>query len=438
MKRKVYDDLVKWKNKENRKPLILNGARQVGKTWILKEFGKKEYKNIAYINCDNNPTVRAMFSDYDTERMIRVFSAVSGEKIEPEKTLLFIDEIQEEPRALSALKYFCENAPDYHVAAAGSLLGLSVHEGSGYPVGKTDEINLYPMSFMEFLEALGKTVLVDQIKEERYEELSLLSAQFIDLLRQYYYVGGMPEAVKTYVETSDLMETRAVQKRILHDYRNDFSKHVPAKLLGKIHLVFDSIPSQLAKENKKFIYGAMKKGARAKDFEEAIEWLCDAGLVHKANGLRKVEMPLKHYEKPEQFKLFVNDLGLLGAMADVPASKILIDNSVFSEYKGSFTEQYVYQQLLSSGIQPYYYTNENSTMEIDLVVQTEQVYPIEVKAEVNVKAKSLRTLIAKYPEMTGWRFSMLGYKDQGWMVNIPLYLVEGWVSGQNRHRNDQL
>ena len=432
MKRKIYNELLKWKKKSNRKPLVLNGARQVGKTWILKEFGTKEYDNVAYINCDNNPTVKAIFSDYDTERMIRVFSALSGERIEPGKTLIIIDEIQEEPRALTSLKYFCEDAPQYHISAAGSLLGLSTHEGSGYPVGKTDELNLYPLSFMEFLDAAGKEILVEQMEEGRFEELSLLSETLVDLLRQYYYVGGMPEVVKTYIETSDLQETRRIQKRILQDYRNDFSKHIPANVLRKVHLVWDCIPSQLAKENKKFMYSAVKKGSRAKDFEVAIEWLCDAGLVHKVKGLSKIEMPLKHYEKPDQFKLFVNDLGLLGAMADVPADKILIDNSILSEYKGSFSEQYVLQQFASCGVQPYYYTNEKSTLEIDFVVQLDEVYPVEVKAEENVKAKSLRTLIQNNPELKGWRFSMLGYKDQEWMVNVPLYLVESWIKVQKK------
>ncbi len=427
MKRKIYEDLLKWKNSTNRKPLIINGARQVGKTWILKDFGKNEYENVAYVNCDNNQSVASMFTDYDTDRMIRVFSALSGERVVPEKTLLIIDEIQEVPQALTALKYFCENAPEYHVAAAGSLLGLSVHEGSGYPVGKTDEISLYPLSFNEFLLANRKDILVEQIEAHRWDELSLLSNVFIDQLRQYYFVGGMPEVVDCYVNTADLLKTRGIQKRILQDYRRDFSKHIPTALLSKVNMVWDSIPAQLDRENKKFTYSMIKKGSRAKEFEDALQWLADAGLVHKAKKVSKVAAPLKHYEQPDDFKLFINDLGLLGAMADVPARKMLVDDSVFSEYKGSFTEQYVFQQTISCGIESNYYTNENSTMEIDFVVQMEDVHPIEVKAKENVKSKSLKTLIDKNPGLVGWRFSMKGYRDQDWMINVPLYLVEEWI-----------
>ena len=426
MKRKIYKDLLKWKENKQRKPLIINGARQVGKTWILKEFGKNEYENVAYINCDNNQTVKAMFTDYDTERMIRVFSALSGERIVPGKTLLIIDEIQEAPMAMTALKYFCENAPGYHVAAAGSLLGLSVHEGTGYPVGKTDEINLYPLSFKEFLLANNKDILYEQIENHRWEELSLISEPLKDLLRQYYFVGGMPEAVSYYTESNDLQGTRSIQKRIIDDYDRDFSKHIPANQLSKVRMVWESIPSQLAKENKKFTYSALKKGGRAKEFEEAIQWLSNAGLAHKVNKVAKLAMPLKHYEEADAFKLYINDMGLLGAMADVPAKQILVDNHIFTEYKGSFTEQYIIQQALSCKVKPYYYTNDNSSVEIDMVIQTDDVHPVEIKAEENVKSKSLKSVIQKNPLLKGWRFSMQGYKDQDWMVNIPLYLAEEW------------
>lgn len=426
MKRKIYKDLLKWKESRQRKPLIINGARQVGKTWILKEFGKNEYDNVAYINCDNNQAIRTMFTDYDTERMIRVFSALSGERIVPGKTLLIIDEIQEAPMALTALKYFCENASGYHIAAAGSLLGISVHEGTGYPVGKTDEINLYPLSFKEFILANNKEILYEQMQNRRWEELSLLSEPLKDLLRQYYFVGGMPEAVSYYIESNDLQGTRNIQKRIIDDYDRDFSKHIPANLLSKVRMVWESIPSQLAKENKKFIYSALKKGGRAKEFEEAIQWLLDAGLVHKVNRVAKLAVPLKHYEQIDVFKFYMNDLGLLGAMADVPTKQILVDNRIFSEYKGSFTEQYIIQQAVSCGIKPYYFTNENSNVEIDMVIQADDVHPVKIKAEENVKAKSLKSVIQKNPTLKGWRFSMLGYKDQEWMINIPLYLAEEW------------
>ena len=428
MERRAYQKLTDWKNSDRRKPLIMNGARQVGKTWLLKEFGRREYDNVAYISCDNNPVIQGAFTDYDVQRLIRVFSAYTNEQIQPEKTLIILDEIQEAPRAITSLKYFSEDAPQYHIAAAGSLLGVTMHTGTGYPVGKVDEVAIFPMTFMEFLRAMHQDLLVEQIKGHHWEDLCAMSSRFEDLLRQYYYTGGMPEAVACYVETQDLFETRAIQKRILNDYNQDFSKHIPAGQLAKVRMVWNSIPSQLAKENKKFIYNALKKGGRAKEFEDAIQWLEDAGLIFRVNRVKKVAAPLKFYEEFGAFKLFMLDLGLLGAMSDVQAKDILIENSIFSEYKGAFTEQYVAQQMISSGEQPYYYSKENSTLELDFLLQKSELYPIEVKAEENVRAKSLRQVVANNPGMTGWRFSMSGYVDQGWMVNIPLYFVEEWIA----------
>ena len=416
-----------WKAKRNRKPLILFGARQTGKTWILKEFGKKEYKNVAYINCDNNSVLSDSFFDYDTQRLLRVFAVLSGEKIDKQDTLIILDEIQEIPLALTSLKYFAENEPEYHIAVAGSLLGISVHKGSGYPVGKVDELNLYPMTFEEFLIANGKTDLLDILKKHDWMIDSNLDQLFIEQLRQYYFTGGMPEAVEYYVNTNDPIETRNIQKRILNDYDHDFSKHVPARVLPKVRSVYNSIPAQIAKENKKFIYGMIRKGARAKDYEDAIEWLKDAGLIYKVNRLRKIEAPLKYYENSSDFKLFVSDLGLLGAMSDTPVNQILTGKNIFTEYKGSFSEQYVVQEIITSSIEPFYYSNENSTLEIDFVVQKENVYPIEVKAEENLKSRSLRTVVDNNKELKGWRFSMSGYRDQEWMVNVPLFAVEEWL-----------
>ncbi len=431
MERSLYSSLIEWKNSKDRKPLIIEGARQVGKTWLLKEFGEKEFENYVYINCENNPQLEDVFMDYDVQRIIRSFSAIFNKKIEPGKTLIILDEIQEYPKALTSLKYFCEQASDYHVAVAGSLLGLMNHHGTGFPVGKVDTLNLYPLSFIEFLSALGKDILVEQIKGHKWAELNALSSQLIELLRQYYYVGGMPGVVLGYVEENDIQKVRLIQKQILQDYEKDVSKHAPARDIPKINMVWNSIPSQLAKENKKFIYGAVKSGSRAKDFENAIQWLMNAGLVYKVNRVKKMEMPLKFYEDFDCFKLFINDVGLLGALVEAPASEILVGNNSFSSYKGSFTEQFVAQQFYSAIIKGgaasknlYYYTNENSTMEIDFVIQTEKVYPIEVKAEVNLKAKSLSSVLKQNENLTGIRFSMANYKEQERMVNVPLALTE--------------
>ena len=427
MYRTVYDELCAWKNKNNRKPLILSGARQVGKTWILKEFGNAEFDNLAYINCDKVTEMQNAFTDFDTDRLIRFFSVVSNTSIQPGKTLIVLDEIQEVPIGLTALKYFCENASQYHIVVAGSLLGLELHKGTGFPVGKVDEINMYPLSFKEFLIAMGKDSIINLMDEHRWEELSSLSKMLIELLRQYYYVGGMPEVVKNYVADQDILQVRKTQKQILADYRRDFSKHVPSSLLPKVNMVWDSIPSQLAKENKKFIYGLLKKGGRAKEFEDAIQWLINAGLVYKVNRVSKIESPLKFYEDISAFKLFTVDLGLLGAMVDVPAKEVLINDNMFIEYKGAFTEQYVLQEIIEYGLQPYYYSKENSRLEIDLIVQTDEVYPIEVKAEENLKSKSLKTVYDENPKLKAVRFSMCGYKEQDWMTNVPLYLSGEWL-----------
>lgn len=427
MERLLYKDLVKWKNSEDRKPLIVNGARQVGKTWLLKEFGRKEYESVAYINCDEVQEMKNIFTDFNTERLIRAFSVLSGVIIKPQTTLIILDEIQQVPSGLTALKYFCENAPEYHIAVAGSLLGIGLHEGTGFPVGKVNEIKLYPLSFKEFLLALGKDVLVEQMENHRWDELSSLSATYEELLRQYYYVGGMPGVVKTYVEGQDIYTVRDIQNQILSDYKRDFAKHVPKDILPKVHMVWDSIPAQLAKENKKFIYSAIKKGGRAKEFENAIQWLIEAGLVYKVLRVSKVEKPLKFYEDVDAFKLFILDLGLLGALSEVDARDVLINNKAFTEYKGAFTEQYVLQELETLNQKVYYYSKERSNLEIDFVIQKYNIYPIEVKAEENLKAKSLKTLYDEIPTLKPVRFSMAGYKEQDWMCNVPLYLANEWV-----------
>jgi hypothetical protein len=427
MERLAYKKLLEWKNNKYRKPLILNGARQVGKTWLLKEFGEKEYDSVAYINCDETKDLQAVFSDFNTDRLIRAFSAISGVAIKPEKTLIILDEIQIIPLGLTALKYFCENAPKYHIAAAGSLLGIGLHEGTGFPVGKVDKINLYPLCFKEFLLALHKQQITCATQSHKWDELSSVSSVLIDLLRQYYYVGGMPAVVKAYATNNDIFEVRKIQNQILSDYKLDFSKHVPKDILLKVNMVWDSIPAQLAKENKKFIYSKIKKGARAKEFENAIQWLVDAGLVYKVLRVSKVEKPLKFYEDFDSFKLFTLDLGLLGAITEVDAKDILVNNSAFTEYKGAFTEQYVFQELQVLEKKVYYYSKEHSELELDFVIQNYNVYPIEVKAEVNLKAKSLRTIYSENNKLKPVRFSMADYKEQDWMVNVPLYLAAEWI-----------
>lgn len=427
MYRYIYNDLVEWKNSSYRKPLILNGARQTGKTWILNEFGKKEYKNVVYINCDNNNEMKEMFYDFDVNRLILSFSALTNTRIEKENTLIILDEIQECPLGLTALKYFQEEAFEYHIVVAGSLLGITLHQSTGFPVGKVDQLTLYPMSFKEFLMALNEDILVEQMEHHNWKEMDVFHEKLKNYLRQYYYVGGMPEVVKYYAQTKEIFHVREIQNRILLNYRQDFSKHIPGSLLTKVNLVWDSVPAQLAKENKKFIYGMLKKGGRAKEFEDAIQWLVDAGLVFRVNRINKVCMPLKFYEEFNAFKLYLLDLGLLGAMVDAPAKNILIGDNVFKEYKGAFTEQYVAQQIVACNVTPKYYNNENSTNEIDFVVQLGNVYPIEVKAEENLKSKSMNTLLNENEDMEGWKFSMSSYRTFKQIINIPLYDVEEWI-----------
>ena len=425
MERSIYSSLKKWKDSPTRKPLILQGARQVGKTYILKEFGAREYSEVVYINCDDNNDMQNMFVDYDVDRIIRSLSAISGISIKPSTTLLILDEIQEVERGLASLKYFCEKAPEYHVAVAGSLLGITLHEGTSFPVGKVDMLYMYPMDFEEFLLAMGKEQLVELLRSNSWTALTPLRGMLTELLRQYYFVGGMPEAVKAYVERGDIWEVRSIHSKIIDAYRNDMSKHAPKQQVQRINMVWNSIPSQLARDNKKFIYGALRKGARANDFEIAIQWLVDSGLVHKVHRITKPVVPLKFYEDMSSFKLFLLDCGLLGALSETPPEQILIGDNVFEEYKGAFTENYVLQQLKSlPRTFVYYYSNDNSTLEIDFVVQHDtHIIPIEVKAEENLRAKSLRQFVIDNPGLHGVRFSMSDYREQDWLTNVPLWAV---------------
>ncbi len=423
MKRDIYNKLLQWKNDSNRKPLIITGARQVGKTWIMREFGKNEYANVVYINCDNEKRIETLLSeDYNIDRILLGLQAISGVNIKSDKTLIVFDEIQQIPRGLHLLKYFYEENPEYHVMVAGSLLGITLNQGVSFPVGKVDIMEMNPMNFNEFLEAMGQEQLLKVLNTNDWKLIDSLSTKYIELLRQYYYVGGMPEAVYSYCKDKNLAQVRNIQNNILKAYRNDISKHATKSESVKIGQVLDSLPSQLSKENKKFIYGVIKTGARAAEYELAIQWLIDAGIVHKVNRIKEAKMPLKFYEDISAFKLFLLDMGLFACMCDVPASEMLVGNNVFVEYKGAFAEQYVLQQLVCQNVKPYYWSSEKTPSEIDFVIQKDnKIIPIEVKAEVNVKARSLRQFITNNPELKAVRFSMLGYAEQDWMTNIPLY-----------------
>ena len=423
MERIGYNLLIEWKNSNNRKPLILNGARQVGKTWLLNEFAKREYKKTVMFSLDRHQKAREVFvNGGSAEQLLRALSALANVDITPNDTLIVLDEIQECPQALTALKYFCEDAPDIHIAVAGSLLGISLHQQSPFPVGKVDIIRLYPMNFEEFLRAVGRDKMADELLRGDWSVINMLEKEYVDLLRQYYYVGGMPAAVLAYLDNGGLKDVRKVQKKILADYEQDFSKYAPKNEVPRIRMVWQSIPSQLAKENKKFIYGALRKGARAAAFEVAIQWLVDAGLVYKICGTTAVKMPLNFYEDPTAFKLFMLDVGLMGAMVDAPASAVLVGNDIFSEYKGSFTELFVASQLMGTALPVFYHSVDDSRIELDFVVQIgENVYPVEVKAEENVQSKSLKTFITKHPDLRGIRLSMKPRISQDWLECIPLY-----------------
>ena len=424
MQRKIYNKLIDWKNKSNRKPLILEGARQVGKTWLMQELGKNEYKNFVYVNFDREIWAKNLFEkDYDINRILLQLQAQSNQRIIAGETLIIFDELQEAPRGLSVLKYFYEEAPEQHVIVAGSLLGITLHHGESFPVGKVDIIQIKPLTFIEFLYAMGENIKAQCIENKNWEILKSLEYQYEELLRQYYFIGGMPEAVANFVENRDLLSVREIQNNILLGYQKDISKHAPSNEVQRILMVLRSLPSQLSRENKKFIYGTLKQGARAKEYELAIQWLIDAGIVCKVPRASEAIMPLSFYEDLDAFKLFLLDGGLLGCLAQVPASQMLQGNNVFKEWKGAFTEQFVLQQLQFNHKSIYYWSNNKSQCEIDFLIQTEnRIIPIEVKAEENVKSKSLHIFIEKYfPNLKGLRISLLPHRDQNWMENIPLY-----------------
>lgn len=427
MYRAAIEKLYRWKSSKRRKPLIIEGARQVGKTWLMKEFGSRAYADTVYINFDSNSRMAELFaSDLNTDRLIMGIELYAGKKIDPDNTLLLFDEVQEVPRALTSLKYFYEDAPQYHIICAGSLLGIALHGGTSFPVGKVDFLSLYPLSFQEFLAATAGERFVQLLDSQDYPMITPFKQTYIDALKQYYFVGGMPEAVQSFVEEKDFNEVRSIQKRILAAYEQDFSKHAPIEIVPKIRMVWNSIPSQLAKENKKFIYGLVREGGRAKDYEAAIMWLCDCGLVHKVSRVNAAGVPLKAYEDLKAFKLFIVDVGLLGCMTGLRQRTLLDGSALFTEFKGALTEQYVCQQLQTiDDLGVYYYTNDRGSCEVDFILDTgEQIVPVEVKAEVNLKAKSLKTYREKFAPGISVRTSMADYKKEDWLVNLPLYAVE--------------
>ena len=428
MYRYAIENLDKWKNSKNRKPLISEGARQLGKTWIMKEFGKKSYNKTVYINFDSNVQMAELFSiDLNVERIIMGLELYAGHKINPADTLIIFDEVQEVPKALSSLKYFYENAPEYHIVCAGSLLGIALHEGTSFPVGKVDFLKLYPLSFKEFLMAIGLERFAELLDKKDYDMIKSFKQTYIDALKQYYYVGGMPEVVASFADEKDFNEARKIQKRILTAYEQDFSKHAPKEIVPKIRMLWNSIPSQLAKENKKFIYGLIREGARAKEYETAIMWLSDCGLVHKVSRINAPNIPLKAYEDLKAFKLFIVDVGLLGAMVGLNQRTLLNGNELFTEFKGALTEQYVMQQLaVNQDLGVYYYTNDRNTCEVDFIVDNgDNIIPLEVKAEINLKAKSLKTYREKFTPEISIRSSMADYSEEIGLINLPLYAIDG-------------
>lgn len=426
MYRMAMENLFAWKQSRRRKPLIIEGARQVGKTWLMKEFGRQAYGDTVYINFDSNARMAELFaSDLDTKRLVLGLELYAGRKIDPENALLIFDEVQEVPRALAALKYFCEDAPQYHIVCAGSLLGIALHRGTSFPVGKVDFLKLYPLSFQEFLMAIGKKQFSELLDQQDFSMITSFRETYADALKQYYFVGGMPEAVESFAENQDFNEVRQIQKRILAAYEQDFSKHAPNEVVPRLRMLWNSIPAQLAKENKKFIYGLVREGARAKDYETALLWLSDCGLVHRVSRVNAPGIPLRAYEDMKAFKLFVLDVGLLGCMTGLHQRTLLDGNALFVEFKGALTEQYVCQQLKTlADLELCYYTNDRGSCEVDFVVDTGgRVMPLEVKTETNLRAKSLKTYREKFSPELAIRTSMADYRKEDGLVNLPLYAI---------------
>jgi predicted AAA+ superfamily ATPase len=423
MKRYAIERLIEWKSAKKRKPLIIRGARQVGKTWLMKEFGNTYFDNMAYVNFDNNNRMKILFDDdYDIPRLIEGLQVEAGEKINPQTTLVVFDEVQEVPKALSTLKYFYENAPEYAIVAGGSLLGVALHKGTSFPVGKVDFCHLYPLNFCEFLEGVGEENLVALLRKKDWKLITAFASKFIDLLRKYYYIGGMPEAVAEYVETRDYAKVRKIHEQILFTYENDFSKHAPVNIVPRINNIWNSVPAQLSRENKKFSPGIVKKGSRLSDYELALQWLLDCGLLYKVKQVSKPSVPLKGYETTF-FKIFMHDVGLLGTKSELDVKTLLEGNRIFEEFKGSLTEQYVLQEMIANGITPFYWSS-SGTAEVDFVFKHgSDIFPLEVKAEENLQSKSLKVYNEKFNPKISLRTSMKDYRRDSRLINIPLYAI---------------
>lgn len=427
MYRMAMEQLQAWKNKKRRKPLIIRGARQVGKTWLMKEFGANAYAQTVYVNFDNNQRMKNLFEgSLEVDRLITGLELYAGHKIDPDHTLLIFDEVQEVPKALTSLKYFNEDAPQYQIICAGSLLGVALHQGTSFPVGKVDFLDLYPLSFFEFMLAMGKERYVDLLQTGNFDMASTFSQDYIDMLKHYYYVGGMPEAVQAFVENRDFNEARDIQQRILAAYEQDFSKHAPNEVVPRIRMLWNSVPAQLAKENKKFLYGLIREGARAKEYELAMLWLTDCGLIHQVHRVSAPSLPLKAYEDLKAFKLYLLDVGLLSCAVGLRQDVLLDGNALFQEFKGALTEQYVFQELnVMQGLRIYYWTAERGTAEVDFIIDTgSDVIPVEVKAETNLQAKSLKVYRDKFQPKQSIRTSMSDYRQESWLLNLPLWAVE--------------
>ena len=430
MNRFLIREMIVWKNSSNRKPLIIQGARQVGKTWLMKEFGKQEFQQVVYLNFESSSRLKNLFTiDFNIERIITIIEIETNQKITPENTLLIFDEIQEVEQGLTALKYFYEQAPQYYIVSAGSLLGISLQKEHSFPVGKVDFMRLYPMSFKEFLDNNNEVLLLEQLKGKNWEVLSIFHGKLVSALRLYYFIGGMPEVVASYLENKDFEIVRALQKKLIIGYENDFAKYAPNAIVPKIKLVWNSLISQLARENRKFIYGQIKKGARAKEFEMAINWLVDAGLVLKVNRIEKPTLPLNAYADYDTFKLFLLDIGILNAIGNLDPKILLDKNTILEEFKGALTEQFVCQELITKS-ELYYWTASNASAEIDFLIQKQNdIIPIEVKAEENLKSKSLKVFVEKYGNKNAVRTSMSKYREEDWLKNIPLYGIGDYFTG---------
>lgn len=427
MKRDIYQLLEEWKRSTRRKPLILNGARQVGKTYALKHFGKTSYEKIAYLNFEKDEKLAQYFEGtLDPKQLIKILSIHTEIEIQPHHTLLVLDEIQECPKALNSLKYFCEEANEYHVVAAGSLLGVKTAREKGFPVGKVNFLHMYPLTFFEFLSALGqeKTRLFLE-GYQTYEPIpNPTHEKLIQLLKIYFFIGGMPEAVAEYTKTESLHVIREIQLEILNAYEKDFAKHAPPNEIMKITTVWKQVHRQLAKENKKFIFAAIRKSARGRDYEEAIQWLSDAGLIHKSYLVESPKFPLSAYADNNIFKIFLADVGLLGAQSNLSPQTIIDGDLLFTEFKGALTENYVAQELIATKHkEPYYWTSEG-TAEIDFLIEEDhEIYPLEVKAGTSQKKKSLLVYNQKYTPSKLLRTTTMNLKHDGDIYNYPLYLL---------------